>query len=128
MNFKIIQNYYRSLIIAVIILILTMLPGDSIRPVMIFPFHFLDKLAHFFVFMVLSIFLFADIKKNNNKLSNIKVLFLVLLINIFYGATIEVLQSVITIDRSAELLDLAANSLGILTGVLLQIKFKIIKY
>lgn len=125
---KIILNYYRSLIIALIVLILTMMPGNSLRPLIVFPFSFVDKLAHFFVFMVLSIFLFADIKKDNKNISNTKALLLVFLISLFYGIIIEILQSVLTINRSAELLDILANMLGVLTGVFLQIKCRILRY
>ncbi len=105
-----------------------MLPGNSLKPLMAFPFSFVDKLAHFFVFMILSIFFFADIKKDNKNISNTKALLIVLLISLFYGIIIEILQSVLTIDRSGELFDILANMLGVLTGVVLQIKFKILRY
>lgn len=125
---KFIVNYYRSFLIAIIILILTLLPGDSLKPVLVLPVSYIDKIAHFFVFMVLTIFLFSDIKRNINNISNVNAFLLVFLINIFYGIFIELLQTLITINRSAELFDVIADALGIVAGVFLQIKFKILKY
>ena len=128
MSYKIILRYYRSVIIAIIILILTTIPGNDLKPIVIFPIPHLDKAAHFFVFMILSIFLFADIKRNNKQFSNTKVMLLVFLISLFYGVIIELTQLFIVINRSAEIYDLVANTLGIITGCLLQIQFRIIRY
>lgn len=128
MSYKILLRYYRSIIIAIIILILTTIPGSELRPIVIFPMPYLDKAAHFFVFMILSIFLFADIKRNNKQLSHTKVMLLVFLISLSYGAFIELTQLFIVINRSAEIYDLVANTLGIIVGCFLQIQFRIIRY
>jgi len=124
---RFILSYYRSIIIALIILILTMIPGNNISPVSVFPFPMIDKLAHFIVFFVLSLFLFADIRKNN-PFSLKKTALLVFSVNFFYGLMIEILQLFFILYRSAEFLDLVANTLGIIAGCMLQIKYRIIRY
>lgn len=104
-----------------------MIPGNNISPVSVFPFPMIDKLAHFIVFFVLSLFLFADIRKNN-PFSLKKTALLVFFVNFFYGLMIEVLQLFFILYRSAEFLDLVANTLGIIAGCMLQIKYRIIRY
>ena len=139
-NLKIILKYYRSIVFAFIILILTTIPGSNLNPPPILNFSLIDKVAHFFVFLILSVILFADIKRNyhltpmiltntnSGKTSYKKIFFLVLLITFIYGIIIELLQLFFIANRSAEFYDVLANFLGIITGCLLQIKLKIFKF
>lgn len=120
-------TYYRSISIAVIILILTTLPGDNLNHLPLLPIPFLDKIAHFLLFFVFAIVLFADIIKIE-RVSPGMTFLSVFLISLFYGISIELVQWLLVSDRSAELFDIMANAFGILAGCLLQIKYKIFRY
>jgi len=120
-------KYYRSILIAAVIFILTTIPGKNINTVPFLPIPVMDKIAHFFVFLILSLFLFADIKKNN-AISLKKTVLIVFFVNLLYGLFIEAVQLFFIMYRSAEFLDVLSNVFGIITGCLLQLKFKIIRY
>ncbi len=73
----------------------------------------IDKFEHAFAYCVLSLswLLFFYQKKTTTNY--------VILGCIFYGIIIEVLQETITLHRTAELLDVVANSTGVVLGLLI---------
>ncbi|MCB0464180.1 MAG: VanZ family protein, partial [Aequorivita sp.] len=60
--------------------------------------------------------LFFLYKKNNFQLNNKKILILLLSV-LLYGIIVEILQGLLTISRSADIFDVAANLLGSLIGI-----------
>ncbi len=87
-----------------------------------------DKVVHFtfyFVAGILGVFFFHAIKKDFVQKTSLLVIFLLGLIG--YGIIIEVLQANLTTYRSAELLDVMANSTGAIFGILL-VRTWIIRY
>ena len=82
--------------------------------------HF-DKFVHFtfyFIAGILGIFHAKTIKKEFTSNTGLLIKFLLVLIG--YGIIIEVLQESITTYRSAEFLDVLANSAGAITATLLM--------
>lgn len=78
---------------------------------------YLDKVVHFifyFVAAILGILLIRERTKAKLNLSR-SVVITVLLV-IIYGIVIEVIQSTFTLNRSGELYDVLANSLGAIFG------------
>lgn len=75
-----------------------------------------DKWAHFLVFAVL-FFLWAQALsvKNNRPLSSVKLFFAL----VFYGIIIEVIQDLWYVSRTGDLMDVMANTVGILLGLIL---------
>ena len=71
-----------------------------------------DKIIHICIFIFLSCWLSGQFK------SNIKLLFFISL----YGILIEFLQR-LTPYRSAELLDILANEIGIIIGIIIAMKY-----
>jgi VanZ family protein len=74
-----------------------------------------DKLVHF-IFYFFFVFFWQIVVKDSNQ--NLKIL----IIAIVYGMIIEVFQEVFTTTRSADILDLLANSLGAVTAYILMKK------
>lgn len=95
------------------ILVLTLLPTESLGPSSIFSF---DKIGHFFIFFIWT-FLFAlsvaTFKKRNTPL------LFIFLAGSFFGISTEVLQYLAPYGRSASFLDAIADFAGSLTAVLL---------
>ena len=84
----------------------------------------LDKLAHLLIYLLLTliwtIYLF---KINNNQLKIKRIVFLLLLF-LFYGIVIEVLQENLTTSRHADIFDVLANLTGSILGALLFLSVK----
>ncbi len=83
----------------------------------------IDKLAHIFIFLVLSFLWLAYIDR---VLTNTKpiVLFLALLVCLLYGIIIEVSQELFVRSRKAEALDVLADLFGASIGLFLFWNFK----
>lgn len=82
-----------------------------------------DKIIHFlFYFIVVLLWGLAKSKSQFKAKPD----FLVVIIAIFYGIVIEILQQKVTATRKADLYDVVANTFGAFTayGVLLGIKYK----
>ena len=78
-----------------------------------------DKVVHFtfyFVAAVLGSLFFIETKEVKSVLiKNLKILALSL---IFFGIIIEVIQEGMTINRSGDMFDALANSLGVIFGII----------
>ena len=80
--------------------------------------HF-DKIVHFtFYYMACVLGVFFIRERSRGKVNFIKTLVVICIAAIIYGIIIEVLQFTITVDRSGDILDALANSLGSLCGAL----------
>ena len=74
-----------------------------------------DKIAHFVLYAGLCLFWFMSFHILKSKSS----LLLASVLSIVFGAVIEILQGVVSIYRTADVFDLVANCLGILTMALI---------
>jgi VanZ family protein len=116
MIFLFLKQYYRSILIGLLILWLS-LTGSSIPvPGRMLDIPYLDKLGHFGMYAFFSAILLLD--SCHWKVDGI-FHYLILLIPLFFGALMEILQMTLTATRKAEEIDLLANIAGIAVGVLL---------
>lgn len=77
----------------------------------------LDKVVHFIFYFVAAILGSLFLKENSKGLLNpLKAALLATIFAVIYGIVIEVIQSVFTQNRSGELFDVLANSLGAFCG------------
>lgn len=76
-----------------------------------------DKVVHF-IFYFIAAFLGALLirERTNGHLSLSRAVIISMLVVIFYGIVIEVIQNTFTLSRSGELFDVLANSLGAFFG------------
>jgi len=78
-----------------------------------------DKVVHFifyFVAAVLGALFFVETKEEKSTL--IKYLKILALSLIFFGIVIEVIQEVMTVNRSGDVFDALANSIGVILGII----------
>lgn len=107
-----------------LILYFTLFPSDNLFDTDLFSY---DKIGHFGMFGgwtgLIGLY-FLIYKKDNNA-----PLFTILIIGIIFGAFIEFLQFLLPFDRNANLMDIAANSLGCITAYLIlsYLRAKIIR-
>ena len=110
-----------SIFVALVILYLSLTGSKTFDQVPLFNITFLDKVVHFgMYFTLMSVMIFENRKtiKNSNHY-----IFLIL-IPIFYGLLMEILQLTITETRSGDLLDFLANAAGALAALLIWLWIK----
>ncbi len=109
-----VKQNYKSLIWAIIILVLSVArlnTSDTIKELLI-PHS--DKLVHIFLYTIFSFLLLLENKKS-------KGIFIRLLFAVFYGILMELFQQYFTTYRSLEIKDILANFSGVMIGLLLFI-------
>ena len=110
---KHIKNLLQDKILFIAIFITIAIVYLSLMKVPKFEIHInhLDKWQHSFAYMMLSLsWLFSFSKKNKN--------ILIVLSCILFGIIIEILQQTLTNYRTGDYLDVIANSIGVLLGLL----------
>ena len=109
-----------SMLWALLILVLCGIPGRDIPHISFLELLSFDKFVHagiFFVLIVLTIrgFLLQTTFENIRKSSRV----ISLLICVTYGGFLELMQSAVFEERSADIYDFVANSFGCLVGLFL---------
>lgn len=99
-------------LLTLLMLILTLIPAGSLGPSPIWSY---DKLGHFLLFGSWTFLFGAYLYVNNSYKLN---LFTIFFVGVSFGILIEVFQYLLPFGRSAELFDIAFDSLGCLIGVL----------
>ena len=108
-----------ALLWAMLIFILCAIPGHDIPHISFLELLEFDKFVHaglFFVLMLLMTRGFSLLEdkvllKNNSKL-------IAVIICIFYGGALELMQAAFFVERSADIYDFIANSFGAVMGLL----------
>jgi VanZ family protein len=87
-------------------------PGEEAQKLNILDFPNSDKVIHGLMYFLLTGSFIYFLMHHFDSFTNWKVYLMVLGGPVFYGLLMEVLQYVVTADRSAELLDFVANVIG----------------
>jgi VanZ family protein len=121
MIYLFLKQYYKSIIIGLLILWLSLTGSNIPVPGRMLDIPYLDKLGHLGMYAVFSTVLLLD--SCRWKVDH-AFRYLILLIPLIFGALMEILQMTITTTRKAEELDLMANIVGISAGVVLALIVK----
>lgn len=105
-----------SILWAILILVLCLMPGRDLPSVTIFEF---DKIVHFGIYVVLAFAMYYGWEKQNSFLFlHRNTLIKILIITSIYGFAVEVMQELFTTDRQFDIFDALANSIGAVAGCL----------
>ncbi len=116
MLYLFIKQYYKSIIIGLLILWLSLSGSKSLVPGRMLNIPYIDKMGHFAMYAFFSAMLLMDsCRWQTERRFN----YLILLIPILFGALMEIMQMTLTTSRQAETLDLVANISGVTAGILL---------
>jgi VanZ family protein len=116
MLYLFIKQYYKSIIIGLLILWLSLSGSKSLVPGRMLNIPYIDKMGHFAMYAFFSAMLLMDsCRWQTERRFN----YLILLIPLFFGALMEIMQMTLTTSRKAETIDLVANIGGITAGILL---------
>jgi VanZ family protein len=121
MIYLFLKQYYKSIIIGLLILWLSLTGSNIPVPGRLLNIPYLDKLGHLGMYAVFSAVLLLDSCRWK---TDHKFRYLILLIPLIFGALMEILQMTLTLTRKAEELDLMANIVGISGGVVLALIVK----
>ena len=103
---------------AIFILIICGIPGDKIPEMTFWQWLKPDKIVHLLIFGLLCFLMirsFLALNTGSFFYKNAKMLSL--LLTIFYGVLIEILQATVFIHRSGDVRDAIANSIGAFVGL-----------
>lgn len=112
------KRFLLTILWMIFILILCLIPSNHLEKLR---FHWMpeyfDKIVHFSFYFILIILMTSAFIKSNYVLKH--ALLISLIISIFYGISIELLQKYATSTRHYEFNDILANSVGSTVGLIL---------
>lgn len=111
-------NFRFTLLMSALILVASLLPGDSFPRVSWSDMISLDKWVHFFFYFILSFICRMEWNKIPPRYSALVTSWVVWLLVSVYGGGIESLQWLMNTDRYFEVLDIIANIIGSMAGLL----------
>lgn len=125
MIYLFIKQYYKSIIIGLLILWLSLSGSKTLVPGRMLNIPYIDKMGHFAMYAFFSAVLLLDSCRWH---SSRHLRYIILLIPLFFGALMEIMQMAFTTSRRAETLDLIANVSGVTAGIVLaHITLKILE-
>ncbi len=113
------NNHWKSIVWTLFILVLCGIPGNQINKVKFIDIPQMDKFVHFFLYYVFTLLLISEnnTQKQYRKVT-VNAILIAAAISLSYGATIEILQKILFINRSADIWDMTANTFGFLLASL----------
>lgn len=109
------QTYkYLSIIWLIAITVASLISAQTVSEIKMVYIPGLDKLIHFIMYMILTIFLLSAIKERKYQIIGF---------SIFYGILMEILQFLISSGRSFEIYDIIANISGAIGGAIITTMF-----
>jgi len=115
MKFK---NYWKPLLIAALILTASIMSGKQLNKVQLFEIKYFDKIIHITMYFVLVLSMFSSYLKSFTGVSKENKI-VIILVAASYGLLMEGFQLFFTVDRSAEVADMIANTIGCIFGLFL---------
>jgi VanZ family protein len=115
MLYRIIKQYYKSIIIGLLITWLSLSGSKTMVPGRMLDIPYIDKMGHFTMYAFFSAVLLLDSCRWQ---LNRSFIYPLMLIPLLFGAIMEIMQMTLTTSRKAETFDLLANVGGVLTGLL----------
>lgn len=107
-------SFFPSLLSAIIIIILSAIPGDRIH---LPPIWNIDKYIHLGVYFVQTIILMTGFRLfYGSRLPLRRAIFISLSLAVSMGGLLEILQEYVFISRSGDYLDFTANTLGAISA------------
>ena len=113
------MRYTIAIVWVVVIAILHAIPGSDFPEISFSEFFQLDKLIHAILFMV-GVYLFAIALEEQQKSQFLRY---IVISFIAYGLLLEALQGVFFEERSADVLDWLADTIGVFLGIWIFKKF-----
>jgi len=106
-----------SLFVVISLTFLLLLPGDDLEVSSWWATYKIDKLVHIIAFAILALSTSITLSKLRVLIDvNYRLMTLILIVCAIFGTILELLQQELRAGRSAELLDIVADCVGVLLG------------
>jgi VanZ family protein len=116
-----IRKHFLSILTALVIMFLSLTGSDTLGSVPFLNIPYFDKIAHFgMYFMFMSVLLF----ENRISSEGFKAIMMLAAIPFLYGIMMEIFQILFTVNRSGNVFDALANTLGIIVAAAIWIWLK----
>ncbi len=109
-----ILKFWKSILWAIIIAFLLLMPGDKLPKDNLLNIPYFDKVVHFILFLLLEVLLLIDLKASGRYYNNQILKFTALVIG--YALLSEWLQYLLTVSRHGDWYDFIADIAGIAVG------------
>lgn len=119
-----IRRYRITLLLAIIIVLLSLMPIADIKITVQVPL--LDKWTHMVMYGMLTLAIWLDYKRSHQQYNAKRLFLFAFLSPIAMGGILELMQTYLTTCRSGEWLDFVANTIGVSLGSMLGILIMII--
>lgn len=116
---KNVKFFWKTITWGSIILVLSLISGNTVNKMSIFQIPNFDKILHASFYAVFALLLAWDILGFKNKNSRFVISIITMMILLVYGGIIELLQKYLSRTRNADFFDLLANFVGISIGIVL---------
>lgn len=113
---KALRYYIPAIIWILLILVVCTLPGKDVPHTSFFDKIHMDKIVHFGLFGGIVFFLSLGYYQQKKHISALT-LFVFVMGAALYGLAIEYIQRYMTVDRSFDMNDVAADTLGAIAGI-----------
>lgn len=110
-----------SIALALLILYLSLAPGDSFDKVSLINIPHFDKIAHFVMYLT---FMSVIIFENRKRIKDTKQIVYIALIPFSYGIIMEIFQFLFTSTRTGSLYDILFNLAGVIFSILIWFYIK----
>lgn len=123
LKFYVNHHWYFSILGALILLVLSLIPSGPINPISWINILHIDKLAHIIAYSVWTFTLILSFSKQYYQLRlRFKKTLLAFTLALMYGILMEMLQATISVDRVGEWVDVVANGIGCIIGLVVFYK------
>jgi len=113
-----IKYYWKTIASFCVILILSTIQISTVPKVSLFHWLYFDKVVHFILYFTLANVWFIDVYKKNLDVKT-AILYKISIGSILYGILMEIVQKTLVQNRSADVFDALANTIGIIVALLL---------
>ena len=116
---RIVKSFWRTMLWALVVLGLSTMSGKKVSDLTIINIPYMDKMIHFAMYFILTFLLLYDFSRYQSKNNPWnKIIILSLLIAVLFGGSMELLQEIPSLQRSTDIKDFIANSIGAISAVL----------
>ena len=118
-----IRRYPISILIAMVITVISLIPVPEIKEVEDVPL--MDKWVHMLMYGILTFCIWFEYRRSHGKWNWARLILFGVVAPIVMSGVVELMQAFLTTCRSGEWLDFLANSIGVAIGTLLGASLKI---
>jgi len=118
MPLYLLKRFWKSLLWAVLVAVVLLLPGEDMPQSRLIQFEHFDKVIHMLLFLILQWLLLRDNIERKPAGAAVFNLYVLTVMVCFYAASTEIMQLLLTDDRNASVYDFLADMAGVTMAII----------